>query len=172
MTQQKPTGNAPRFPRFYEGVARFKANHSLRAIALKLGYSESDYDNRLKKRFNPAQPESKIFVDEMIAFTKETGDFSMIDGLCKEVGLSTPMPFNYNANANLNTEFLVATKALGEVAEHLNVSKLSPNGVTKLTASLHTLVASALTIGYAAESRFGGISMSMMFGDLASGTLI
>lgn len=160
-----------KFPRFYEGVIRFKNSHSLRAIALRLGYSEVDYSNRLKKRFNTNQPESKLFVDDVIAFTKESGDYSMIDGLCKEVGLCTPMPFNYNSQANLNTEFLVATKALGEMAEQLNVNKLSANGVSRLSSSIHTLVASAMTIGYAAESRFGGISMAMMFGDMSSGVL-
>lgn len=169
MTQSKSRGN---FPRFYEGVVRFKKSHSIRAIALQLGYTEVEYSNRLKKRFNTNQPESKMLVDDVIAFTKESGDYSMIDGLCKEVGLATPMPFNYNSNANLNTEFLVATQALGEMAEHLNVPKLSPNGVSRLTMSIHTLVASAMTIGYAAESRFGGISMSMMFGDMASGVLV
>ncbi|MEF1310693.1 phage regulatory CII family protein [Vibrio mytili] len=168
MTHSKSKGQ---FPRFYEGVIRFKNSHSLRAIALKIGYSEADYSNRLKKRFNTNQPESKLFVDDVIAFTKESGDYSMIDGLCKEVGLATPMPFNYNASANLNTEFLVATKALGDMAEHLNVNKLSANGVSRLSSSIHSLVASAMTIGYAAESRFGGVSIGMMFGDMASGIL-
>ena len=148
----------------------FKDSHSIRALCERLG-KKQQY-NTIKAKFNPARNDARLNIEELVEFTLATGDYSMINGVCKEVGLSQPMPINLNSKANLNEEFLVAAKALGDIAGHINVPKLSANRVTPLIASVQSLVASAMTIGYVAEERFGGMSMTMLFGDLATSGLV
>ncbi|WP_252026566.1 phage regulatory CII family protein [Vibrio sp. SCSIO 43136] len=151
---------------------RFKKANSVRALALRLGYSEREYENRVKAKFTINRTEERMNVADLVGFTKASRDYSMVYGICSEVGLTQPVPVDLNANTNLNTEFLVAAKAFGQLAEQLNMPTISQNGVVRLTQSVQALVASAMTIGYAAENRFGGLSMAVTFGDIAVGTVI
>ena len=165
MTTNKPVGH-----HIHCAFQAFKQSHSIRGLCRELGKLRS-YEN-IKNKFDPAKEGHRLNVYELVEFTLKTGDYTLINGVCKEVGLSNPTPRSFDSKANLNTEFLVLAKSVGEVAEHLNTSRLSANCVSKLSATINGLVASAMTIAYVAESRFGGVTTAVMFSDMASGVVI
>ena len=159
------TLSTPSEHHFYRSIERFKASHSVNEVAKILGKNPDTFKGKL----NPNQARQLTYNEfrELVALDCQEGSSNLISGFVQDYGYQV-VPVNVNSKADLNKTFINATQHLGEIAVELSAGKPNRESTNRIVESVHSLVASAMTIGYAAEERFNGISMSMLFGDMVT----